>query len=244
MNFSGKYQKFNRQACWKKADLHLHTTFSDGLMTPEEVVTIIATETDLNLIAITDHDTTEGAVVAQHFARRHSPYLKVVVGQEVTTGDGDVIGLFLQNSLPPQPTALAAINAIHRQGGLAVAVHPFAMGFDMHSVGNLITQLPFDAIETRHGCPLSILSNIISFWLNRRGQQLPALGSSDAHIPFVAGQAFTWYRGDLRTSIQTGIVRPGGGLWKISSMLRKVPVILERGITQYKPGRQPVSRTN
>jgi len=54
-----------------KADIHIHTTFSDGLMTPEAVVEYVATETDLRVIAITDHDTIEGAVAARRYQRRH-----------------------------------------------------------------------------------------------------------------------------------------------------------------------------
>src|SRR5262245_25503666 len=85
---------------WSKADLHLHTTYSDGYMTPAETVEIIATQTPLKVIAITDHDTTEGAFLAQEYARQYYPHLEVIIGQEVTTGEGDIIGLYLQSTLP------------------------------------------------------------------------------------------------------------------------------------------------
>ena len=50
-----------------KADIHIHTTYSDGLMTPEEAVEYAATETELCVIAITDHDTIAGGVAARAF---------------------------------------------------------------------------------------------------------------------------------------------------------------------------------
>jgi predicted metal-dependent phosphoesterase TrpH len=217
---------------WGKAELHLHTTFSDGLMTPAETIAIIAERGSVNVVAITDHDTAEGAFVAREFARQHHPQLDVIIGQEVSTGEGDVVGLFLKSTLPTFDTAAEAIDAIHQQNGLAIAVHPFVFFLGMSSVGNAIRYLPFDGVEVRHGCPLSIPSNIWASVVNYFGPRLPALGSSDSHIPFTVGQAFTWFPGvnsaDLRRAIETGQVRPGGTTWKILAMLRKLPVLHER----------------
>jgi predicted metal-dependent phosphoesterase TrpH len=223
---------------WNKADLHLHTSYSDGLMDPAETIEIVANNSvSLKIIAITDHDTAEGAFVAREYARQHYPNLEVVIGQEVSTGDGDLLGLFLQTSLPTFNTAIEAIEAIHQQGGLAVAVHPFTPG---KSVNFAIMRLPFDAVEVRHGCPASIVGNLCTTIFNRYGQRLPQLGSSDSHIPYSAGQAFTWFPGsssaDLRKAIETNTVRPGGPImWTIPAMLRKIPVILERGWPHYVP---------
>ncbi len=81
---------------YSKADTHIHTTYSDGLMTPEETVDIVVAQTDLQVIAITDYNTAEVAFVARH----HAPQLEVIIGQEVSTGEGDVVGLFLNSTLP------------------------------------------------------------------------------------------------------------------------------------------------
>ncbi|MCB0167925.1 MAG: PHP domain-containing protein [Anaerolineae bacterium] len=218
-------------ASWGRADLHLHTTYSDGYFSPPKSIDIIARYSFMNVIAITDHDTAEGAFMAQDYARRHHPQLEVIIGQEVTTGEGDVVGLFLKKTLPKFSTALEAIEAIHTQGGLAVAVHPFFWGWGMESVKTAILRLPFDAVEVRHGCPLSIPFNAITGLINRWGQRLPALGGSDSHIPYTTGQAFTWFPGqtasDLRRAIEINTVRPGGTTWKVKSMLRKLPVLIE-----------------
>ncbi|MCB9076207.1 MAG: CehA/McbA family metallohydrolase [Anaerolineaceae bacterium] len=233
-----------RLASWGRADLHLHTTYSDGYFSPPKTIDIIAGHSSLDVIAITDHDTAEGAFVAQEYARRHHPRLEVIIGQEVTTGEGDVVGLFLKRTMPKFSTALEAIEAIHTQGGLAVAVHPFFWGWGMESVKTAILHLPFDAIEVRHGCPLSIPFNAITGLVNRWGQRLPALGGSDSHIPYTAGQAFTWFPGqtgaDLRQAIETNTVRPGGTTWKVKSMLRKLPVLVEHRFSY--PSKQALPR--
>lgn len=227
---------------WSKADLHLHTTYSDGLMTPAETVEMIIQNTSLGIIAITDHDTIEGALVARQHAQRLKPKIEVVIGQEVTTGQGDVIGLYLQSSLSQFATAAAAIEAIHAQGGLAVAVHPFAFGWGTQSVKSAFMHLPFDAVEVRHGCPLSFAGNLCTTLLNRLGPRLAGLGSSDSHIPYTAGQSFTWFPGssssDLRRAIETKTVRPGGTTWTLSSLWQTLPVIARRGLPHYTP---PVS---
>jgi predicted metal-dependent phosphoesterase TrpH len=228
---------------FSKADTHIHTTYSDGLMSPEQTVEAIAAATDLAVIAITDHDTAEGAFVARAHARRHAPGLEVIIGQEVTTGDGDVVGLFLTASLPRFRTAAEAVMAIHAQGGLAVAVHPYSrwpsFGF-MPGVGHQVRRLPFDAIEIRNGFPSNIISNPLAAWLNRAsGRPLPELGGSDSHAAATVGQPYTRFPGrtaaDLRRAIELGRVAAGGGLWRVPSLFRLVPLLLANGLPRRKP---------
>lgn len=224
-----------------KADTHMHTTYSDGIMTPEEMVEYIAAETDLNVIAITDHDTAEGAFVAQAYARRHTPHLEVIIGQEVTTKEGDVVGLFVNSTLPRYNTALEAIEAIHAQGGLAVSVHPFSRIStfnNMKGLGNKIFTLPLDGVEVRNGFPSNLFSNPISALLNRhRGQRLAELGGSDSHASFTVGQSYTRFYGrtadDLRRAIKNRTVEACGSLWTPRNMLRLTSAILKRGWTPH-----------
>lgn len=162
-----------------------------------------------------------------------------MVGQEVTTGQGDVLALFIEESLPRFATAAEAVQAIHQEGGLAVAAHPFFLwSWEMESVHLRIRTLAFDAIEARHGCPLSILGNGAAHIVNRWfGQKLPEMGNSDAHIPYAAGQAFTWYLGesttDLRAAIEQGRIRPGGSLWKPYTLWRMAKAVWRRGWPVY-----------
>jgi predicted metal-dependent phosphoesterase TrpH len=223
---------------YSKADTHIHTSYSDGFMSPEETVEIIVAQTDLRVIAITDHETTEGAWVAQAYADRQRLPLDIIIGQECSTREGDVVGLFLKSTLPSFKTAPEAIEAIHAQGGLAVAVHPFSQWStlkNMRGLGSKIFGLPLDAVEARNGCPANFLSNPLTAWLNRSlGQNLPELGGSDSHAPFTAGQSFTWFPGhsatDLRRAIESGAVRPDGPLWTPRSLARLTPILLKQGL--------------
>ena len=228
---------------FSKADTHIHTTYSDGLMTPEQTVEAIAGSTDLSVIAITDHDTAEGAFVARAHARRNVPGLEVIIGQELTTDDGDVVGLFLTASLPRYRTAAEAVWAIHAQGGLAVAVHPYSrwpsLGF-MRGVGHRVRRLPFDAIEARNGFPSNVISNPLATRFNRSsGRPLPELGGSDSHAAITVGQPYTRFPGntaaDLRRAIEQGTVTAAGGLWTLPSLIRLVPLLLAHGLPRRKP---------
>ncbi len=197
-------------------------------MTPEETVEVVANHTDGRVIAITDHGTVEGAFVAQDYARQFAPHLDVIIGQEVCTGDGDVGGLFLKSMLPACKTAAQAIEAIHAQGGLAVAVHPFSRWITLNSMkgtGTKIFDLPFDAVEIINGFPANIFSNPITALLNRyRGQHLPEFGGSDSHVVCTVGQGHTQFTGttaaDFRRSVEEGAIKPGGGLWSLPNMAR------------------------
>ena len=227
---------------YSKADTHIHTTCSDGLMPPEVTVEMIAAQTDLRVIAITDHDTAEGAFIAQAYASRQRLPLEVVIGQECSTREGDVVGLFLKSTVPPFKTATEVIEAIHAQGGLAVAVHPFSRWStldNMRGLGPKIFDLPLDAVEARNGFPTNLLSNPLTAWLNRSfGQNLPELGGSDSHVPFTAGQAFTWFPGqsaaDLRRAIESDAVQPGGPLWTPLNLARMIPLLLKQGLPRYQ----------
>ena len=102
-------------------DLHNHTRWSfDCSMDPAKVVRL-AKARGLDAIAITDHDEIEGAREAQRAAGGD---LLVIVGEEIDTRAGDVLGLFLQEKISTDDP-LEAIRAIHDQGGLAILAHPF-----------------------------------------------------------------------------------------------------------------------
>lgn len=222
---------------WGKADTHIHTTFSDGVASPAELVDFVVEKTDLQVIAVTDHDSAEGGLAAREYAQRRGYSLDVIVGQEVTTGEGDIVGLFLRSTLPTYATAREAVDAIHAQGGLAVAVHPFsfwATGTLMKGVARQIRTLPLDGVEVRNGFPTNFISNPLTGWHNRQGQQLSQLGGSDSHVPYTVGQACTLFPGrtaaDLRIAIETRTTRAAGPLWLPTNIMRLVPMLLRRGL--------------
>lgn len=103
-----------------KADFHIHTDFSpDSFLSPEALVKRCL-KVGLNCIAVTDHNTTEGALVVQRLA----PF-KVIVGEEVKSAEGEITGLFLSESIPRDLSPMETVNRIKAQGGLVSIPHPF-----------------------------------------------------------------------------------------------------------------------
>src|SRR5919109_1093988 len=106
-----------------RADTHIHTCYSDGRGTVEEVLEWASRKAALDVIAVTDHNTVAGALEAALLAPDYG--LEVIVGEEVTSREGHILGLFLKERVPPGLSGLETVAAIHDQGGLAVAAHPF-----------------------------------------------------------------------------------------------------------------------
>src|SRR5262245_43000742 len=106
-----------------RADLHVHSLWSDGAQSPTTLVKRAVRR--LDVLAITDHDEILGALAArQYAAARPELGVEVVVGEEISTQNGHMLGLFLEERVPPGLTALTTIERIHAQGGLAVVAHP------------------------------------------------------------------------------------------------------------------------
>jgi len=191
----------------------MHTDCSDGWPAPAALVDHVVANTDLDVIAVTDHDTIEGARRAAERAARLSR-LQVVVGEEVTSREGHILALFIEKRVRPGLSAAATVHAIHEQGGLAVAAHPFWRtsqmvrgGGNVHGVGWLAAELDFDAIEVENATPGFYVFNQMAHRLNA-GLGATELGSSDAHILDAIGRAHTEFPGrtaaDLRKAIETG----------------------------------------
>lgn len=212
-----------------RADLHMHTNFSDGWPSPLALVDHVAAHTDLKVIAVTDHDTIEGALRASDRASK-TGRIEVVVGEEVSSRDGHILGLFLERRVRPGMSAAATLHAIHEQGGLAVAPHPFwrtqrtvRNGGVVHGVGWLAAELQFDAIEVENATPGFYVFNRMAHRL-RLGLGATETGSSDAHILDAVGRAFTEYRGrsaaDLRKALETGETSAGRSRYKAVGLVR------------------------
>jgi predicted metal-dependent phosphoesterase TrpH len=212
-----------------RADLHMHTNHSDGWPSPAELVGHVTTRTDLRVIAVTDHDTIEGALRVADIASR-SGRVEVVVGEEVSSRDGHILGLFLERRVRPGMSAAATLHAIHEQGGLAVAPHPFwrtqrqvRNGGVVHGVGWLAAELDFDAIEVENATPGFYVFNRMARRFNL-GLGATETGSSDAHIVDAIGRAYTEFRGrtaaELRTAIETGETSAGRVRYKAVGLVR------------------------
>jgi hypothetical protein len=103
-----------------RADLHVHSHWSDGAQSPERIVRAAAGR--LDVVALTDHDEIRGAVRARDCAAVHPELgVDVVIGEEISTLNGHLIGLWLEEAVPPGLPALRTIELVHAQGGAAIA---------------------------------------------------------------------------------------------------------------------------
>src|SRR3972149_6577891 len=163
-----------------KADLHVHTTYSsDSVITPKELV-FYAKKRGLTAVAVTDHNNVEGA---QKIARE-ADFL-IIPGTEVSSLDGHIIGLNVQELIPRGLSADETVDRIHEVGGVAIASHPFALF--KGSIGKHVTA-KFDAIEAINASAFPFKSstrkaNELAEWL-----QLPKTAGTDAHYGPLTGR--------------------------------------------------------
>src|SRR5437868_224357 len=179
----------------------MHTSYSDGWPTPRAVVDHVLAQGGLDVIAITDHDTIEGALRAADYASRRPSAPGVIVGEEVSSRQGHILGLFLERRVRPGMSAAATVHAIHEQGGIAIAAHPFwrtarqVQGRGrIHGLGWRAAELDFDAIEVENSTPGFYLFNQMAHRLTE-ATGLAEVGNSDAHILDAVGRAYTSFSG-------------------------------------------------
>ncbi|NTU70792.1 MAG: phosphotransferase [Coriobacteriia bacterium] len=219
--------------------MHVHTTASDGTATPREVLEFISTETDLSVVAICDHNTNEGGLEAAAIAHEYS--VEVVVGQEVESSQGHILGLWTPQLVAPGRSAAETVADIHAQGGIAVAAHPYAPRW-WHKHGlcrgetEVYDEVDFDGVEVANSTPLLLAANFRAraYWRDNRSR-LAATGGSDAHMLSVIGTSRTLFPGTtaehLRTAIEARTTIGYGPTFNPARVLfyaRKVPEIKER----------------
>ncbi len=103
-----------------KADFHMHTHYSPDSVLPPEKLVARCLHVGLDCIAVTDHNTTEGAFAVREIA----PFM-VIIGEEVATSEGEVTGLFLSETIPRGLSPVETAKRIKEQGGLVSLPHPF-----------------------------------------------------------------------------------------------------------------------
>lgn len=177
------------------ADLHIHTRCSrDSLMDPAKVVNV-ARKRGLAGIAITDHNTIRGGVLARE-ANRDNDFL-VVVGAEIKTEYGDILGLFLDAEIAARRFD-DVVREIQAQGGLAVLAHPYRQ---YPSPGRLMERV--DLIEAFNSRSRR-RTNAIAATLGQASGK-PMIGGSDAHVYAEIGRGVTVCAGeDLEEALRAG----------------------------------------
>jgi predicted metal-dependent phosphoesterase TrpH len=175
-----------------RADLHTHSHYSrDSVLSPEAYVRKCLRK-GITCAAVTDHNTVEGAFVMRGLAERTAPgRLKVIVGEEVKTAQGEIIGLLLKELVPPGMSAAETVRAIHEQGGIATIPHPFDVfrrNVIKRDVLDAIAR-QVDAIEGYNG------RNILGSHDAKAREVAQQVGKpisvgSDSHSPWEIGDAY------------------------------------------------------
>lgn len=211
-----------------RADIHIHTDEVDGLQSAAALVDYAERRTDLDLVAVTDHDAISGALRARDLAERGGGRVEVITGTEVTTRHGHLLALFVERTFPMLKSIDATLAAIHDAGGIAIAPHP--MSWLTTSVGERVLRrihalgdtgrrsgVYFDAIEMLNPSVAGRVAYRRARDLNRYLLHLPVMGGSDAHASGLIGSAYTSFPGrtpdDLRAAFAAGTTRAHGRFW-------------------------------
>ncbi len=197
----------------------------------------------LDVIAVTEHDTLRAGAEARELVARSPRPFDVICGEEVTTLDGHLLALFIDEPVPSFRRAEETLATIHAQGGLAIVPHPLSWltrSFTARAIDRIAAVendgVYFDAIEEYNGSPAGRVSSTKARRLNRERFGLAAVGSSDAHFLQSIGSAYTTFdgatAGELRRAIEQKTTAGAAGRAPLLSELgyRNVAVQQWRGM--------------
>jgi len=169
-----------------KADLHIHTRYSMDCQTPLDKIISRCQELGINCIAIADHGTAEGALKMQQIA----PF-KVIVAEEILTTQGEIMGMFLKETIPSGITPQEAIKRIREQGALVNVQHPFetirGSALKDRAIDEIVNDIDLmEVMNSRSPFPTS--ANRARAFAQKHG--IPGGAGSDAHTLNEIGNAY------------------------------------------------------
>ncbi len=214
-----------------KADIHIHSAADDGLPTPAEILDYAEHHTDLDIIAITDHDTIDGALEALELAARLKTRVQVLPGIEVSSRSGHILALGVTRPIRMLQSLADTIAAVQEQGGFVVVPHPlswltFSVGQralervlrDQHLAQVLL------GLETLNPSLGGRVTCAQVRRLNRERWHLAETGGSDTHSLSLIGSAYTRFEGhtveDLRRALEARTTQAGGRFWSLEDHTR------------------------
>lgn len=176
-------------------DLHIHTRFSRDSILGEERFIRTAIERGLTHVAVTNHNNVEGAIAVRDKVRELGldDRLTVILGEEVSTSDGEVVGIFLARTIPRGLSADATADAIHAQGGLVSIPHPFDPFRGSH-----IREAPLEALaEAGKIDMIEVFNSRVTFARHNQAAAefaarhgIPGIAASDSHSRFEIAMSF------------------------------------------------------
>ena len=166
-------------------ELHSHTYWSLDCLVQFEQIVALCQQRGVDKIAITDHNTADGALAFKKIA----PEL-VIVGEEIFTTKGELLAYFVKETVPPGLTPQETIERLRDQGAVISVSHPFDMNrrgaWRQDNLDQIIDQV--DAIETFNARCLTAGENDRALHYATENQLIGTVGS-DAHTPGEYGRA-------------------------------------------------------
>lgn len=174
----------------------------------------------LDVLCITDHNSIAGAIKAQKYAAGLSG-IEVVIGEEVSTAEGEIIGLFLQERIEPGLDAQETAERIHEQGGIAIAPHPFSP--HCPCLGHKVQHLDLDGVEVFNAIHRDPYSNRLALRESVTNGKA-SMGGSDAHAVEMVGNGYTTFSGSTGDDLRRSILRKetffGGEATSLAACIR------------------------
>ena len=170
-----------------KADLHVHTRYSVDSISPPDKIVQQCLKAGINCVAITDHNEIAGAFEVERIA----PF-KVIIGEEVLTNQGEVIGYFLKEKIPDRLSPEETVARIKAQGGLVCVPHPydrFRSGAKLRPQALKKILPEIDLIEVFNSRAMLLRDSARALELAQK-QGLPGTAGSDAHIAREIGSTY------------------------------------------------------
>ncbi len=161
-----------------KTLIHLHTDYSGDAKSSLGDVISTCHSLGIGCVAVTDHNTIRGARALAAAAD-----FSVIVGEEISTREGHLLGLFLKHEIPPGLPAVETARRIHDQGGLVMAPHPFSSlcKYSLRAATEMLIG-HLDAVEVSNAQSLCARDDrLASEFAARHG--LPGFVGSDSHLP-------------------------------------------------------------
>ncbi len=166
-----------------KADLHVHTIYSnDSLITPKDLV-YYAKKHGLNACAVTDHNSLDGA----YKIAKETDFL-IIPGMEVSSADGHIVALNVHELIPRGLSAVETVERIHKAGGIAIACHPYV--FFKGCLRDNVSEA-FDAIETINARAFPFKNSVKSAEQAAEYFKLSRVAGTDAHYGPQIGYGYT-----------------------------------------------------